>query len=426
MCLRCQTSLRPRAGWFTLGFIPRCLLALLSITVVPPVVAQPTAPGEVGLFTLEQPGGSQGISVPFLQTYQAPIVVVGPPSFLDPEPAVVRVEGVTPGGFRVSLEEWEYQDGVHGEEAVGFLVVEAGTYTLPDGTAVAAGAVAVDHTWAQVTFPSGVNFTVPPVVFVQQATANGSHTATVRLTEISSQGFRLGLQEEEAQGNHVEETVHWIALTPGVGEAFEVGLVSGLMDHTPKAVTFGGAFSTLPAVLGAIQTFNGQDTAFLRHRGLEATGVELLIQEETSKDGETDHPGAEVVAFGAFEPGLLGAVDGGSPLQISGFTLIDSTTDQPLGPLANGDQIDLSSLEGNSLNIVAEVDPAAPIESVAFVLQGPSNNVDRNENLPAYALFGNSGDNYSGRNLAPGQYALTATPYPRDNRQGEAGIPLTV
>lgn len=110
-----------------------------------------------------------------------------------------------------------------------------------------------------------------------------------------------------------------------------------------------------------------------------------------------------------------------SPLKIESFTIIDAETDTPLQALLEGDTINTEEV-GSLLAIVAQCD-SQDIGSVQFNLNG------RNfapENFAPFALGRNQGDNYFGLNFAPGSYTLTATPYPSQNFQGEAGIPLLV
>ena len=56
-------------------------------------------------------------SVSFGQTFTTPIVVAGPLSNFDKQPAGVRVRNVTATGFEVKAQEWDSQDGVHGRRA---------------------------------------------------------------------------------------------------------------------------------------------------------------------------------------------------------------------------------------------------------------------------------------------------------------------
>ena len=114
-----------------------------------------------------------------------------------------------------------------------------------------------------------------------------------------------------------------------------------------------------------------------------------------------------------------------TPDSVTGFVLVNADTDQDIGPLMDGDIIDLSVIGTDQLSIRAETNPS-PVGSVLFGLNGNAKFQTEN-NLP-YALNGdfNNGTNYNGVTFSAGSYTVTATPYTRRARRGEAGEALTV
>ncbi len=128
------------------------------------------------------------------------------------------------------------------------------------------------------------------------------------------------------------------------------------------------------------------------------------------------------------------------PLEITGFTLVNADSNGDISPLADGDQVDLDGLPTQSLNVRADV-TCDRVESVQFTLSLNGQPVTLNnlglpvsQNLPnpqdpnvwteqvaPYALFLDIEGNYFGRNLAPGNYTLTATAYTQDSALGTAG-----
>ncbi len=107
---------------------------------------------------------------------------------------------------------------------------------------------------------------------------------------------------------------------------------------------------------------------------------------------------------------------------ISSFTLFNATTDSEIGPLADGDVINLAELNGDAINVRANTSPAT-VGSVVFALQGAN---FRTENAAPYALLGNSGNDYYPWLPTPGNYELRATPFSASKGQGTAGSSLTV
>ena len=119
---------------------------------------------------------------------------------------------------------------------------------------------------------------------------------------------------------------------------------------------------------------------------------------------------------------LLG-VAVGSAQTITGFTLVDATTDQDLGPLRTGDVLDLSALPAE-LNVRAATSPTV-VGSVRFGYQG--NAGYRTENVFPYAIGGDTDGDYL-TNWAPalGSNTITATPYSAEQAGGSAGPTATV
>ncbi len=63
-------------------------------------------------------------TISFNHTYANPVVVANVLSNSDSNPVFTKVKNITPNGFEIRLEEWDYQDKVHGAEAVSYLVFE--------------------------------------------------------------------------------------------------------------------------------------------------------------------------------------------------------------------------------------------------------------------------------------------------------------
>lgn len=110
---------------------------------------------------------------------------------------------------------------------------------------------------------------------------------------------------------------------------------------------------------------------------------------------------------------------------ISGFSLIDATSDRKAGELTEGDVIDLSILKGHKLTVLVDTQPAH-IEKVDLTLQGPVTYSTTERYFP-YTLFGDftkdgCSTDYAGRNFVPGTYTLTASPY----SGGVKGTPYTI
>jgi hypothetical protein len=117
-------------------------------------------------------------------------------------------------------------------------------------------------------------------------------------------------------------------------------------------------------------------------------------------------------------------IDSDHQQQIADFTLVNADTDEDIGPLMEGDVIDLSNLPTRNLNIRANAHPN-DVGSVIFDLNNKKN--FQTENVNPYSLAGNfTGGSYMSWTPEPGKYMMTATPYTMAGGKGAAGRPLTI
>jgi glucose/arabinose dehydrogenase len=266
---------------------------------------QGTIIGEVDELSIAQPTRDFWQQVNFRNSYTKPVLVVGPLTSNDPAPSTLRLRNVSGSGFEIQLQEWGYLDGAHPTERLGYLVVEAGTHTLLDGTRLAAGRTFANHLWQGVTF--GQSFATTPVVFASTATVRGGAAVTERLQGVSSSGFEIRLQEEEAaDGQHLAERIDWIAIDTGLGARHEAAITIPGLNHTLTEVALRRGFARAPVILGELQSHRGAEAATLRMRGRTLERVVLHVEEEQSADAEIAHL-PELAGYGAFVPGDIRA-----------------------------------------------------------------------------------------------------------------------
>ncbi len=165
-------------------------------------------------------------------------------------------------------------------------------YTLPNGKKMASGiAQFTTQNWKYVPFP--MTFPTKPIVLAQVTTENEDQTVVVQVKNVTTQGFQMKLMEQEASpGDHLAEKVSWMAVEKGTnttsGTSFEVGTIPNV-THSPSAFSFSSGFSTTPGFVAALQTTNEVDPVSVRVQNMTSAGTEVLLMEESSKDGETAH-----------------------------------------------------------------------------------------------------------------------------------------
>jgi|GEM_PF-3025439 len=251
--------------------------------------------GEVGKLTNDQISSSEWTTVTLTNTYTNPVVIMSPLSYNGNQPATLRVKDVTSTSFKYQIDEWDYLDGVHEAETFFYLVVEAGVYELGGGVTLQAGNVNVNSSWSSVSFIQ--SFSATPLAFAQTVTYNDSAAVTTRIRYIDSGAFNLKVQEEEgSDGVHATETVAWVALSEGSGNAgrsYEVDGTSRNYDNIFFEKYFNNSYDD-PILLANMQTAYGGDPCALRYEDLGSNVAYYKVEEERSADFETRHTNEEI------------------------------------------------------------------------------------------------------------------------------------
>jgi hypothetical protein len=99
--------------------------------------------------------------------------------------------------------------------------------------------------------------------------------------------------------------VAYLAWTPGSGTTngihFQVDNTADAVTHNNFTINFNQHFTELPFQFAGMQTTDGGDTAAVKIIQAGAAGMEIMVEEEASKDSETNHT-KEIVGFLALLP----------------------------------------------------------------------------------------------------------------------------
>lgn len=225
-------------------------------------------------------------------------------SYHDTDPCMVRVRNADSAGFDVCIQEWDYLDGIHGEETISYIAMERGSYTLSDGTMVEAGHFDIQNTESFTVSAFDRPFRMRPVVIASVASLNEEVAVSGRLRNITLENFEFAMQEQELNADdHAVETISYIAWEPSVGAisglTFEVNRTEDVMTDVFRDIPFEEGFTELPAFFADLQTTFSRDTAGLRVQNADFSSVQVKIEEEQSMDTETNHIG-EVVGYIVF------------------------------------------------------------------------------------------------------------------------------
>ena len=235
------------------------------------------------------------------RVYQNPVVIAQAPSYKGAQPVVVRTTDVQSDRFTLYLQEPSNLDAEHIAETVTYLVVETGQWHLPDGTKIQAGSVETSAStgprlthpqWQSMTFDR--SFSTTPVVLSQIQSDNNTSYAKLRHRHVTSNGFDLSLEGEEAATTaHGRETIGYLAMDSGSG--FWGGLAregfstAPKFDDTGATLRFTQRFEQPPNFLASMATYEGADPAALRYDALTKASVSVLVEEEQTLDEEVAH-----------------------------------------------------------------------------------------------------------------------------------------
>lgn len=191
------------------------------------------------------------------------------------------------------------------------------------------------NAFAQATFQRP--FDTPPLVFVLSTSA-GSHSAALRVRNITRTGFEVGILEPPGwDGPHVAMDFHYLAIEPGRhrlpdGTVWEAGtLDTASVQRGPgvggpsgwEPLTFQSGFSSPPVLLAEIQTQRNERNTppatvsepwlTVAVSSVTAGGARLALERSEVAGGRVDHP--ETIAWLAVQAGRSGsftAADGGT------------------------------------------------------------------------------------------------------------------
>ncbi|MEL7115083.1 MAG: M10 family metallopeptidase [Pseudomonadota bacterium] len=216
---------------------------------------------------------------------------------------IPRIKKVTSDSFDIRLQESHNLDGVHSDETVSYIVMEAGRWELADGTLIEVGSLKSD-TMTYEGFDSvsfATNFADTPYLFSTIQSFSGSEFVTTRHTGLTADGFGVALEEEEAfmlaRNGHSDEKIGWMAIDDSAAANPLLELVTMTPTHrrneTSEYTAQMNYDETIHFVASAT-TWNGSDSMTVRGAGSDEDGISLFLQEDTGADSETNHAEEDV------------------------------------------------------------------------------------------------------------------------------------
>lgn len=194
-------------------------------------------------------------------SFTKPVVILGPPTYKEKDPGILRIKSVSASSFVARFQEWKYLGGTHVAEKASYIVLNEGRYKPSDGSIWEAGTFSLSGigSWARISFSA--SFPSPPKVFVTVQTESDPTPVLVRVRNVDTNGFEAALFHEEALSKklHGAEIVGYLAV------------------WAPNDT---GKIANTPYVLGG---------AMVGSSWVSAGTFYLMLQEEKSADTETTH-----------------------------------------------------------------------------------------------------------------------------------------
>ena len=246
---------------------------------------------ELGSIETSQSGSSTWTTITLENSYDEPVVFMGPMSFNGGNPSNIRVRNVKSTSFQFQIDEWDYIDGAHTIELINYIVIERGFHALGSLKYEAGVRSNIDDNYSEIQFLQA--FTSTPVVFAQVTSYNESSAVVSRVMNVDTSSFLVRIQEEEANDDkHIMEKMAYLAIEPGNtlvdDKTLEVGRTGTIVDEYWETIQFGSSYSE-PIFLADDQTVNGGDPVSLRMDDLTASSVRFFLEEEESADTEVGH-----------------------------------------------------------------------------------------------------------------------------------------
>ncbi len=273
------------------------------------VLNRPSLNMETGKVDIDQDWSTVNLQTGFSQ----PVIIAGPPTYHDTDPGVVRLRQVGAQSFQARFQEWAYLDGTHSREKIPYLALEAGTWTMEDGSVWQAGTFTLDGTgkWKTVTFAKA--FADVPVLFLTVQSSNGSDPVTVRARQLDAAGFEAALFEEESKmDGHTAEEIGYLAVyQPTLSGSVEIN--GNELPYLLQRIKAGDQFTpVLSYSVKEEEERSRDDEVYHLDETISvlALGDELFAQDVTSAGNNTAALRQKVPEFSAaMEWGVVSGID---------------------------------------------------------------------------------------------------------------------
>ncbi|WP_455587084.1 glycosyl hydrolase [Bacteroides sp.] len=228
----------------------------------------------------------------FDQTYsKVPVMVLGTQTYRMRTPMTTRIRSLSESACEFGATTWNYNNTqtFRSRDTLSYMMSPTpGTFDLGGITAKTGRVAGVTDNSVRVSFESP--FAEVPVVFASQVSGSNLLPTSVRVMNVTKEGFDvLLLQEENEAAELLPEEVCYIAMTLGDGL---LGNTKIKVGRTPDGVVvgdyrsafrieYGGSYADA-AFFGMMQTMNDQVASSLRAMNVSGGYADVFKERETS------------------------------------------------------------------------------------------------------------------------------------------------
>ena len=262
------------------------------------------------------PGNASPISCIFKNVYsQSPNVIFGTASYNNGSglPFTTCVNQLDGSSFQFNLAPWIYLGNptFSRSEDIPFISLSTGKYQWGSIVAQANTIQNINSVWKTITFTEP--FESVPVVFATQVTNRSQLPTTVRIKNVTQNGFDVMLQKEEGQTKVLaRENVCYVAATSGTGTFAGKKLVVGRTEdnivggfYKSYKIVFNETVNT-PALFASMQTVNDSITSTLRYNKITSADAIIFKSRETSVSNTISNIATETVGWMVLDVDLSG------------------------------------------------------------------------------------------------------------------------
>lgn len=255
---------------------------------------------------------------------EAPLVFSLPTTADDDDRLALRIRNVTGTGFEIAQvespiatdQDLPVQAG-NVSQTVDFLAIPEGDYNLDDGSKMSVGSLSTkefqgkniddDEGWFTISFTEDLEFSQTPAIIASIQTMNNETIPfpnstpflATAVSDVDNTKFKIALERGETSGGELasDETIGFIAITPGSGELTED--ISYESFRTSPDITGHGTcqafnlntYSNNPLLIASQNTREGNNGGWLKRCSITTSSVGFSIVEDQAEDAEGAHTG---------------------------------------------------------------------------------------------------------------------------------------